>query len=143
MNIEGVMLTPKKIMSNDRGRVMKALQSDDRAFVKFGEAYISEIFPGVTKGWALHTLSTSNIVVPIGEARFVMVDARDGSPTKGQYDDVTLGESNYQMLTVPPGIAYGWRNNSNRSALVFNCASETWSVTESSNVPLETYPFEW
>jgi len=143
MNIEGVLVVPKKIVGDDRGKVMHVLRSDDPSFDHFGEAYFSEIFAGVTKGWKLHTLSVSNMVVPVGEVRFVMFDASEGSATKGEYDDVTIGESNYQMLVVPPGVVYAWRNSADRSALVLNCATELWSAGESSHLPLEAYPFEW
>ena len=143
MNIEGVLVTPKKIVGDDRGQVMHVLRADDPNFAKFGEAYISEIFANVTKGWKLHARSTSNMVVPVGEVRFVMHDTREGSPTFGMFDDVTIGEKNYQLLTVPPGVVYAWRNLRVTTAVVLNCATELWSPNESSNLPLETYPFVW
>lgn len=143
MNIQGVLLTPKKVVGDDRGQVMHVLRSDDPNFIAFGEAYISEIFARVTKGWKLHTLSTSNMVVPVGEVRFVMYDTREESPTFGKFDDVTIGDKNYQLLTIPPHVVYAWRNVRDTTAVVLNCATELWSPNESSNLPLETYPFEW
>ncbi len=143
MNIEGALLTPKKVVGDDRGQVMHVLRSDDANFVKFGEVYVSAIFSGVTKGWKLHTLSTSNMVVLSGNIRFVLFDAREGSQTQGKYDDVVIGASNYQMLTVPPGVVYAWLNTEKETALILNCATELWSPNESSNLPIETYHYAW
>ncbi|MEK9155504.1 MAG: dTDP-4-dehydrorhamnose 3,5-epimerase family protein [Patescibacteria group bacterium] len=142
-NIEGVLLTPKKIVGDERGKVMQVLRADEPCFLKFGEAYISAIFPNVVKGWKLHTLSTSNMVVPVGEVQFLMHDTREGSVTKGKYENVTIGESNYQLLTIPPGVVYAWRNTQEQTAFVLNCATELWSPNESSNLSLDTYPCEW
>lgn len=142
-DIEGLLVLPLKIVGDDRGRVMHYLRSDEPHFKHFGEAYVSQIYSGVTKGWKLHTLSTSNMVVPVGMVRFVFHDRREGSPTFGQFQEVTIGEDNYQLLVVPPHVLYAWRNEKETIATVLNCATELWSPNESSNIPLETYTYSW
>jgi dTDP-4-dehydrorhamnose 3,5-epimerase len=141
--IEGVLLTPLKNVGDERGRVMHVLRSDAPFFEKFGEVYISAIFPGVTKGWKLHTVASGNLAVPIGALRFVLHDTRKDSPTFGAFDDITIGEENYQLLTVPPGVVYAWRNAGSTTAYVINCSTEVWTPEESTNLPLETYSYTW
>ena len=42
-NIEGVQISPLKIISDERGSVMHMLRSDSQVFKKFGEIYFSTI----------------------------------------------------------------------------------------------------
>ena len=51
------------------------------------------------------TAMTLNLVVPVGAVKFVIYDDREGSPTRGQFEEITLSpESCYQRLTVAPGL---------------------------------------
>ncbi|MEK7105265.1 MAG: dTDP-4-dehydrorhamnose 3,5-epimerase family protein [Patescibacteria group bacterium] len=142
-NIEGVVVTPLKIIADERGSVMHVLRSDAPYFKQFGEVYISTINPGVVKGWKRHSRSTSNMAVPIGKMKFVLRDTRPDSPTFDVVQEVELGEDAYQLLTVPPGVVYGWKSLTDRIAYVINCASELWAPDESQNLPLETYGYSW
>ncbi len=87
--------------------------------------------------------SVSNLVVPLGHVRFVLFDAREGSPSYGVYDDVTIGVTHYSMLSIPPGVVYAWRTVGEETAMVVNCATELWAPDESTNQPLDTYTYSW
>ena len=53
--IEGVFIKPLKVFSDEKGRVMHMLRSDDDLFKKFGEVYFSIVNPSVIKGWKKHS----------------------------------------------------------------------------------------
>ncbi|PJA47514.1 dTDP-4-dehydrorhamnose 3,5-epimerase [Candidatus Uhrbacteria bacterium CG_4_9_14_3_um_filter_36_7] len=142
MEIEGVQIIPLKIIPDDRGQVMHVLRSTDVYFEQFAELYFSMIYPGIIKGWKLHTKSTSCLTAPVGRLKYVLHDLREGSVTKGNFQVVYLGENSYQLLIIPPGIAYGWKNLLPSSALVANCATELWSPQESQNIPFEQIKFD-
>ena len=143
--IKGVIVTPLKIIKDERGQVMHMLRDDAPHFQKFGEMYFSGINPGVTKGWKLHTRSSSNMTVPLGRVRFVLYDAREGSETAGRFQEVILGDSGeeYRLLTVPPGVPYGWSNLSPFMALVANCATEAHVPGEGQTLPIGTITYDW
>lgn len=141
--IKGVVITPLKIIPDERGQVMHLLRKDAPGFTEFGEAYISCIYPNITKGWKIHTISTSNITVPVGRVKFVMHDLRKDSPTKGQTDVIFLGDNNYQRLTIPPGIAYAWKNLLPTTAYIFNCASEMFTPDEGKHIPITDITYTW
>ena len=42
--IEGIKISPLKIISDNRGSVMHMLRNDSKVFEKFGEIYFSTIF---------------------------------------------------------------------------------------------------
>ncbi len=144
-SIEGVTLTTLKIIADDRGQVMHMLRQDSPAFQrfgKFGEVYFSGVYSGVVKGWKIHSRSWSNWSVPSGRVKATLYDARETSPTRGQTFEVVLGDHNYQLLTIPPGVAAAWKGFSPTMSLVANFASETHDPEEGKTVPLETYPYK-
>jgi dTDP-4-dehydrorhamnose 3,5-epimerase len=142
-NLEGVVVTPLKIIPDERGQVMHMLRADASHFKQFGEIYFSCVYPGVTKGWKLHTASWSNLAVPIGRVKFVLHDLRENSPTKGQFQEVYLGENAYQLLTTPPGVAYAWKNLVPQIAYVANCSTHVHDPEEGKMLPFSDIPYAW
>ena len=53
-----------------------------------------------------------------------MYDAREGSPTKGVLQEVFMGEDNYVLVQIPPGIANGYKAYGDKLVVLANCASE-------------------
>ncbi|ADV43945.1 hypothetical protein [Bacteroides helcogenes] len=103
--IEGVSLFPLKHIVVSKGDIYHAMKSTDEGYVGFGEAYFSHIEHGQAKGWKRHNRMTLNLIVPVGAVKFVVYDDRDGSETKGKFEEFIISpETNYQRLTVAPGI---------------------------------------
>ena len=75
-NIEGVIVTPLKIISDDRGSVMHMLRNDSKVFDKFGEIYFSTIFKDKIKAWHLHREATLNYACIFGKVKLVLFDER-------------------------------------------------------------------
>ena len=100
--IDGVLLTQQKIINVSGGDVFHGVKVSDLGFDGFGEAYFSTIEFGAIKGWKRHRLMTLNLLVPIGEIKFVIYDDRPASTTNGLFQEVTLSPSNYCRLTIPP-----------------------------------------
>ena len=121
--IEGVTVRPLRQLCDERGKVMHMLRSDDPHFERFGEIYFSVVFPGVVKGWHLHTEMTLNYAVPVGRIKLVCYDDRDGSPTRGHVFEAFVGDDSYQLVTVPPGVWNGFKGISPEPAVVANCAT--------------------
>ncbi|MCL7411937.1 MAG: dTDP-4-dehydrorhamnose 3,5-epimerase family protein [Methanosarcinaceae archaeon] len=107
--IEGVELTPLKIISGDSGDVLHAIKRTESSFQGFGEAYFSTVDKGAIKAWKRHNKMTLNLVVPCGEIKFVLYDDRQDSQTYGQINELTLSLQNYQRLTVPPLVWLGFK----------------------------------
>ncbi|MBI4142381.1 dTDP-4-dehydrorhamnose 3,5-epimerase family protein [Candidatus Uhrbacteria bacterium] len=143
--ISGLLLTPLKILKDDRGQIMHLLRADAPHFQKFGEVYVSGINAGATKGWKIHARAVANLAVVSGRVRFVCYDAREESLTYGEFQEVTLAPegASYQLLTVPAGVALAWRNLGDAMALVVNCATEVYAPDESRTLPLDTFAYEW
>ena len=102
---------------------MHMLRSDDPQFERFGEIYFSMVYPGAIKAWHLHTKMTLNYAVVSGTIKLVLYDPRASSPTKGEVQEIFLGEQNYVRVKIPPGIYNGFKGVGPTSALVANCAT--------------------
>lgn len=135
--INGVWLTPLKIITGDNGGVMHALKNNEPSFAGFGEAYFSTVQHGAAKGWKRHREMTLNITVPSGSIRFVLFDDREESTTKGIVQEIILSPANYQRLTVPPGIWMAFEGLGETGNMLLNIASIPHDPTEADSLPLQ------
>jgi dTDP-4-dehydrorhamnose 3,5-epimerase len=140
--MDGVTLTPLKIIPHPSGDVLHGMKSSEDSFSGFGEAYFSTINQGDIKGWKKHSKMTLNLVVPKGEIQFVIFDDRDKSTTQGKFVSIFLSLQNYQRLTVSPGLWVGFKGLSLENILL-NIASIEHNPTEAINMPLNFLDFNW
>lgn len=128
--IEGVTVTPLRQMLDERGKIMHMLRCDSPGFEKFGEIYFSVVYPGVVKGWHLHTEMVLNYAVPFGAVKLVLYDDRPGSRTQGELMELFTGPENYALIRIPPGVWNGFKGVGVTPAIVANCATTPHSPDE-------------
>ena len=121
--IEGVLVVELQQIPDERGKIMHMLRATDPYFEQFGEIYFSMVYPGVIKGWHLHTKMTLNYAVMIGMIKLVLYDDRENSATRGEVQEVFLGESNYMLVRIPPRVWNGFKGIGVTPAIVANCAT--------------------
>lgn len=121
--IEGVIIKPLKKISDERGFVAHMLRRDDPVFKEFGEIYFASVYPGVVKGWHIHQRMTLNYAVIVGMIKLVLYDDRKNSPTKGELMELFIGEQNYCLVTIPPGIWNGFKGVGTSMSVVANCST--------------------
>ena len=121
--IEGVLVQPLRQIPDERGKVMHMLRASDPHFQGFGEIYFSMVYPGAVKAWHLHQRMVLNYAVPHGRIKMVLFDAREGSRTRGELQELFLGPDHYCLVQVPAGVWNGFKGIGVESALVANCAS--------------------
>ena len=68
---------------------------------------------------------TVNNAVISGRAKLVLYDLREGSPTKGELQEIFLGEDNYVLVQIPPGIANGYKAYGDKMVILANCRDRT------------------
>jgi dTDP-4-dehydrorhamnose 3,5-epimerase len=140
--IEGVILTPLKVIAHPKGDILHALKKSEPTFTDFGEAYFSKINKGEIKGWKRHTFMTLNLIVPAGDIRFVMYDDRPESVNQFSFNQVKIGQHNYCRLTVPPMIWVAFQGIGDVN-LLLNIASIEHEHLEAENKNLAEIKFQW
>jgi|SRR3989338_3107948 len=119
--INGVEIKKLKLIRDNRGFLMEMLRSDDSIFEKFGQVYLSVCKPKVVKGWHYHKKQTDNFVVVKGNSKVVLYDGREDSPTKGEVQEVFIGEDNPILLKIPPFVVHGITPAGDEPSYLINC----------------------
>src|SRR3989338_10037989 len=143
--IEGVTISPRRQIPDERGKIMHMLKKTDKEFSEFGEIYFSVIFPGAIKAWHLHKKMTLNYVAVSGRIKLVLYDGRTKSKTKGEVQEIFLGEDNYMLFTIPPGVVNGFSAVGNEKAIVANCATMPHDPNEIERIDpfSKDIPYDW
>jgi dTDP-4-dehydrorhamnose 3,5-epimerase len=143
--INNVEIYPLKQIPDERGKIMHMLRSDDPYFEKFGEIYFSVVYPGVVKGWHLHTASTRNYAVIVGMIKLVLYDDNPASSTRGELMELFIGESNYCLVKIPPLIWNGFKGVGTQPAIVANCATLPYHPSEIERMDpyKNSIPYDW
>ena len=137
--IKDVSINSLRTIPDERGSIKHMLKCTDKVFTKFGEVYFSEIRGGFIKAWKKHSKMTLRLVVPVGMVRFVFFD----KSAKRKLHDVSIGRDKYSLITVPPGIWFGFRGISFDLNLVMNIADIVHDPNEVEQLDLDAIEFNW
>ena len=123
ISIDGVKIIPLRQIIDERGKIMHMMKSTDSHFEKFGEIYFSTCWPNTIKAWHIHKRMTVNNAIVSGRAKLVIYDPRENSQTKGNLMEIFLGEDNYKLVQIPPGLANGYKSFGDKLTILANCAN--------------------
>ena len=143
--LDGVKIISLKQIVDERGKIMHMMKSTDEHFKEFGEIYFSCSWPGSIKAWHIHQSMTINNAVISGNAKLVMYDLRENSTTFRDLQEVFLGESNYVLVQMPPGIANGYKAYGDKMVILANCATEPHDPNEIIRLDpfTDKIPYNW
>lgn len=143
--IEGVKVISLQQIADERGKIMHMLKESDEHFLRFGEIYFSCAWPGALKAWHIHKSMTINNSVIVGRAKLVLYDLRPDSSTHGDLMELFIGEDNYCLVQIPPGIANGYKPYGDKMVILANCATEPHDPNEIIYIdPFDNdIPYDW
>ncbi|MGB2693808.1 MAG: dTDP-4-dehydrorhamnose 3,5-epimerase family protein [Dehalococcoidia bacterium] len=133
--IDGVELKALTTHRDERG-FFREIARNTEEIVREGWAQVSHslMHPGVAKAWHVHPTQIDWWYVAVGDLKVGLYDTRDGSPTKGQLDEVLLGEHyDAQLLRIPPGVAHGCRVIGGTAHLIYLTA-KTYDPAEENRI---------
>ena len=136
MSIEDICITSLKKISVEGGDVLHAMKYSESNFNGFGEAYFSFVNYKYVKAWKKHALMTLNLVVPIGNVKFVFFDGYN-------FREEIIGENNFNRITVPPGIWFGFSGYSKYQNIVLNIADLPHDPSEVMRKKISEIDFNW
>jgi dTDP-4-dehydrorhamnose 3,5-epimerase len=145
--IEGVRTKRLKVIPDERGLLMEMLRDDDEIFQKFGQVYLSVVYPGVVKGWHYHRKQADHFVFVKGMAKVVLYDRREDSPTQGQVDEFFMGEHNPILLVIPPLVLHGMMGIGTEPAYLVNIPTEHYVYDDPDEFRVDPHgsdvPYAW
>lgn len=143
--IEGVIIRPLRKIPDERGTIMHGVRSDN-ILNDFGEVYFKKLYKNIINGWHVHEKMFLNYICIYKMIKVVLYDTRENSPTTGAIQEVFMGDDNYVLLHVPPGIANASTVISGDFAILCNIASQTHdpSIRYKRIDPLSSeIPYDW
>lgn len=141
ISLTDILVTPLRQIEVAGGDVMHAIKESDAGYERFGEAYFSWVSSGAIKAWKRHTRMTMNLLVPVGQVRFVFygIDSAGGK----EYRVEDIGVDRYMRITVPPGIWFGFCGLYETKSLVLNIASIEHDPNEVERLDMAEIKYEW
>ncbi|NOY72912.1 MAG: dTDP-4-dehydrorhamnose 3,5-epimerase [Gammaproteobacteria bacterium] len=143
IEIEGVLLTSLSHIPAPGGDVYHAVKHTDPGFIGFGETYFSTITYGAIKAWKRHRRMTLNLIVPVGDIRFVLYDDRKTSSSYREHLKVDLSPNNYFRLTVPPMLWMGFQGLGQDLNLLLNVADIVHESDEMDRLGINAIEYDW
>lgn len=145
--IDGVQFKELRVIPDERGYLMEMLRSDDAVFRKFGQVYLSVVYPGVVKGWHYHKVQTDYFVIVKGMVKVALYDDRPASPTRGEVNEFFLGEQNPLLITIPPGVLHGMKAIGAEPGYLVNCPTEPYDYASPDEFRVDPHdpgiPYDW
>ena len=138
MSLDDILVTPLTRISTAGGDVLHAMKQSDAGYADFGEAYFSWVASGAVKAWKRHLRMTMNVVVPVGQVRFVFrLDDAD------EFRVEQIGVDRFARLTVPPGIWFGFQGQAEPQSLELNIARIPHNPNEVQRLALSKIKYVW
>ena len=145
--IDGVKVRKLRLIPDERGFLMEMMRTDWDEFEKFGQTYITAVYPGVVKGWHYHQKQTDHFICVHGMAKVVLYDGREDSPTQGEINEFFMGTLNPIMLKIPRGVMHGFKGISEEMTLIVNVPTELYDYQEPDEYRLPAHtdqiPYDW
>lgn len=143
--IKGVVIKKLDKIADERGTIMHMLRADDKEFKEFGEIYFSKAYPSIIKGWHLHKKMTLNYCVVEGMIKLVLYDQRRTSRTYGKIQEIFIGEDNYCLVQIPPGVVNGYKTIGSKPSILANCSTHPHNPSEIIRIDpySEGVPYSW
>ena len=141
MTLADIVLTPLARIATTGGDVLHAMKQSDAGYGGFGEAYFSWVSVGAVKAWKRHMRMTMNVVVPVGQVRFVFRSVNVGGGDEIRVEEI--GIDRYARITVPPGIWFGFQGLGTPQSLVLKIASIPHDPNEVERLALSEVKYAW
>lgn len=141
MTLADILVTPLRRIETSGGDVLHAMKQSDAGYGGFGEAYFSLVSGRAVKAWKRHTRMTMNVVVPVGQVRFVFREINAAGDDEFRIEDI--GVERYVRITVPAGIWFGFQGLDTQQSLVLNIASIPHDPNEVERLALSGINYAW
>jgi len=129
---------PLKKIKNNKGDILKIINSGEDFYNGFGEAYFSIIKKNKIKGWKYHKKMKSNLVVSAGLVKFVFY-----FPKNNYFHEEEIGINKYNLLSISPKVWFAFKGISNNLNLILNISNIKHDDNEVLTRSLKDIKYNW
>lgn len=148
--IEGVVIKDRDLFSDERGFLTELirLDEDELKAQNIKQMIASYSYPGMIKGWHLHSKQEDHLICVTGMVKVALYDYRKDSPTYKVLNEIFMGEKYPRIVYIPPGIFHGTKNVGNEISVVIGMPSlfyDPKDVDERRVNPInnDIIPYDW
>ena len=145
--IQGVVTKKLRVIPDERGRLTEILRDDDEMFDRFGQVYMTTVFPGVVKAWHYHKEQTDSVACIHGMIKLVLCDWREDSETYRRIEEFFIGEHNPMLVRIPPMVLHGWKGLGVKEAITVNIPNRHYAYDNPDELRLpydsEEVGYDW
>jgi dTDP-4-dehydrorhamnose 3,5-epimerase len=126
--INGIII--KNLIKNEdnRGWLIELFRKDMVDEYLFPEmSYISMTYPGITRGPHEHLEQTDYFCFLDSTFKLILWDNRKRSATYKNKMSLNIGENEYKIVIVPPGIVHAYKNTGNKPGFVINLPNKLYA----------------
>jgi len=110
-----------------RGFLLEILRADEEIFTKFGQSTMTAAYQGTIKGFHFHQKQDDLWFTATGKILVVLHDLREHSPTYKQTETFFAGKDDYKLISIPVGVAHGYKVLSDEPAILFYHTTEPYN----------------
>jgi len=137
--IDGLEIKNLAVHSDDRGYLFEIAHNHE--LPKFGQVYaVGDPVRGAIRAFHKHDVLWDLFCIVKGSAKFVLIDDRAESKTKGNLQIVAIGERAPKLIIVPPGIYHGWMALED-DTLMISTASELYNSDKPDEYRIDPYTY--
>ncbi|MGE5644779.1 MAG: dTDP-4-dehydrorhamnose 3,5-epimerase family protein [Acidobacteriota bacterium] len=137
--IEGVRVRPYVLWPDDRGYFLEVLRAGQDLVADFppAETQVSAAlsYPGTIKAFHFHRHQTDCWTPAAGMLQVALADLRRHSPTFGRKNTLYVGALRPWQITIPPGVAHGYKVIGSGPALLVYATSRFYDPADEGRIP--------
>ena len=138
-SINGLEGKTLAVHNDDRGYLYEIVHSYE--LPKFGQVYaVGDPARGAIRAFHKHDKLWDLFCIVAGSAKFIFVDDRPKSKTKGNMQIITAGSRAPKLIIVPPGIYHGWMALEDNT-LMISTASELYNQKSPDEYRIDPYTY--
>jgi len=132
--LSNILISETITIPNDLGDIIKIVKCGEQQTNNISEVYCSWLISNKIKAWKKQKIQTMNLFVIIGAIRFVFIDDND------EVMKIDINSNSNRLLTIPPGIWYGFKCISNNNGLILNSTDVVHNPNLVTRKPVDYFP---
>lgn len=143
--INGVIITPLKTHSDDRGYFREIARRPGSGLDNIAQLSATMSYPGIIKAFHYHNRQDDLWYCAAGMIQAVLYDRRADSVTYKETQVVLMGDHNPVSVFIPHGVVHGYKVLGPQVALVIYATSHKYDPADELRIPHDDLAigFDW
>jgi len=142
--INGIEVKKLKTIPDERGKLMEILRVSESG-AQPQQVYMTTALENVVKdkeNFHMHKKQTDFFCCVKGRIKLVLVDTRDASKTKGEINELEIGEGNFSLVRIPTGVLHAFKSLEGE-AFIINCIDHEYNKQSPDEFRIENKYYDW